>query len=162
MMEIPKILNLYPLDKLRDRKSEGAVQKYTSSSFYLHVLEKALCPVFVKDTFSCRTKGASQVFCTCFSRLVLMSDNRDSSKPLACRNAVPISRVLAPICAHATYRTQRNFSADLPLCLPVLYVAGHGGRLAPLAAKHQTSLFSHFLSPDCCSGCSQRGGVVQD
>ena len=61
MMEIPKILNLYPLDKLRDRKSEGVIQKYTSS-FYLHVLEKALRPVFVKDTFSCRTKGASQVF----------------------------------------------------------------------------------------------------
>ena len=55
-MEIPKILNLYPLDKLRDRKSEGVVQKYTSS-FYLHVLEKALCLVFVKDTFSCRPKA---------------------------------------------------------------------------------------------------------
>ena len=118
MMEIPKILNLYPLDKLRDRKSEGVVQKYTSS-FYLHVLEKALCPVFVKDTFSCRTKGASQVFCTYihvhdFSRSVLMSDNRDSSKPLACRNAVPISRVLAPY-AH-TQLIARN-ATSRPTCL---------------------------------------------
>ena len=40
MMEIPKILNLYPLDKLRDREYEDVVRKYTSS-FYLHVLEKA-------------------------------------------------------------------------------------------------------------------------
>ena len=112
MMEIPKILNLYPLDKLRDRKSEGVVQKYTSS-FYSHVLEKALCPVFVKDIFSCRTKGASQVFCTCFSRSVLMSDNRDSSKPLACRNAVPISRVLAPY-AH-TQLIARN-ATSRPTC----------------------------------------------
>ena len=139
-------------------ENPGVVQKYTSS-FYLHVLEKALCPVC--HIFLSNQRRISS-FCTCFARSVLMSDNRDSSKPLACRNAVPISRVLAPICAHATYRTQRNFSADLPLCLPVLYVAGHGGRSAPLAAKHQTSLFSHFLSPDCCSGCSQRGGVVQD
>ena len=40
-MEIPKVLNLYSKDKLRDRKSEDVVQKYMSS-FYLHVLEKAL------------------------------------------------------------------------------------------------------------------------
>ena len=61
MMEIPKILNLYSQDKLRDRKSEKVVRKYMSS-FYLHVLEKALCLVLVKDTFSYLIKGASQVF----------------------------------------------------------------------------------------------------
>ena len=161
MMEIPKVLNLYSKDKLRDRKSEDVVQKYMSS-FYLHVLGKALCmPCLCKGhIFSCRPKAHLKflhMFCAFsfnvrqlrFLQTSCMS-KRSSYFPRTC-----------PICAHATYRTQRNFSADLPLCLPVLYVAGHGGRLAPLAAKHQTSLFSHFLSPDCCSGCSQRG-VVQD
>ena len=74
MMEIPKVLNLYSKDKLRDRKSEDVVQKYMSS-FYLHVLEKALCPVFVKDTFFLVDQRRISSFCTCFARSVLMSDN---------------------------------------------------------------------------------------